>query len=410
MTNTNTFYDVLGVEKTASEEEIKKAYKKLALKHHPDRGGDPEKFKELSTAYEALSDPEKRKIYDLHGEEGLRNDGSGAGGGGSGSDGPGFDGSGMPHGFPFGGMDPDHIFSMFFGGGMGGGMGGGAGAGEHHHRVRKTNDISHTANLTLEELYAGKTIKLNVNLNIICDGCIGSGCKPNTHETTCSSCSGRGMCTVMRQVGPMIQQQRTRCPACHGQGNIIAETDRCITCRGNKVVKNKKLFAAVVPPGSRSGFNIVFKGEGDQSPGCVAGDFIVSVLEKPHALFRRVGDDLHVKMSVTLAEALSWFTKIIPSIRGGEIVVNHNMVAADSSSTSISHTRTMETPMKIITPGSRCVIRGEGMTSAAVMIVEFDVVFPSPDKDFDHFDRYKLKTILEGNGDGDGDDSSMRDE
>ena len=185
----NTLYECLGVERDADEGEIKKAYKKLALKHHPDRGGDTEKFKEISAAFEVLSDAEKRKTYDNYGLEGLQ---SGGGGGGAGG---------------------EDIFDLFFGGGRGR-------RGERSG-PSKGEDIQHAVKASLEDLYNGRTIRLAISRNKPCPDCEGRGGKEGA-EKTCSQCKGRGATIQLRQIGPgMVQQIQAACSNCKATGMYI---------------------------------------------------------------------------------------------------------------------------------------------------------------------------------------------
>tara|TARA_B100000405_G_C16689507_1_gene412356 strand:- start:832 stop:1470 length:639 start_codon:yes stop_codon:yes gene_type:complete len=202
--NDTKLYDVLGISKSADASEIKKAYRKAAIKNHPDKGGDEAKFKECTHAYEVLSDPEKRELYDNYGEEALKDGGGGFGGGG---------------GSPF------DIFEQMFGGNPFGGGGGGRGGGRS--RVRKGEDVVHGLKLSLEDLYNGVTKKLSLAKNIICPKCTGTGSKSGALGT-CRTCSGSGVKLVVRQIAPgMVQQMQTVCPDCQGNGQTISEKDKC---------------------------------------------------------------------------------------------------------------------------------------------------------------------------------------
>ncbi|CAB1120802.1 HSP40 [Ectocarpus sp. CCAP 1310/34] len=269
--DTTELYQILGIEKDASENEIKKAYRKLALKNHPDKGGDPEVFKEITMAYEVLSDPEKRKVYDKYGKEGVESEGGA------------------------GGQSPEDIFSMFFGGG---GRKGGP---------RKGEDDRHKLKVNLEDLYNGKTCRLAVTRNKVCTVCEGIGGKPGA-EKPCDKCQGRGVQVQFRQIGPgMVQQLQSACSSCRGEGKVINERDKCKTCSAKKVVTERKVLEVHITKGMRNGQKITFHGEADEAPGVVPGDIIFIVEEKEHPVFRRKGADLVMEKNLTLVEALCGF-------------------------------------------------------------------------------------------------------
>ena len=240
------FYDALGVAKNADAAEIKKAYRKAAIKNHPDKGGDPEKFKEVTAAYEVLSDPEKREIYDTYGEEGLK-------------DGPG--------GGPGGGSPFDIFESAMFGGNpFGPGGGGGRGG---RSRQRKGEDVVHGLKVSLEDLYNGVTKKLSLAKNVLCPKCDGKGSKSGA-SGHCGTCKGSGVRVVVRQIAPgMVQQMQTVCNDCRGSGQVISEKDKCGQCRGQKVVQEKKVLEVHIEKGMVNNQKIVFQGRG--MPGDIVG-------------------------------------------------------------------------------------------------------------------------------------------
>lgn len=216
--DTTAYYKTLGVEKTATMAELKKAYHKLALKNHPDRGGDKEKFQEIQTAYEVLSDKDKRDIYDKYGEEGLK---EGGGGG--------------PGGFA-------DIFEMF--------GGGGGRRGQQQSGKQKKDPVVHPLKVTLEEIYNGKQTKISVNRERICAKCGGLGGKEGAVKK-CPGCNGRGMVNKMQMLGPgMYSQTRGPCDECRGTGEIIDEANKCKTCNGKKVTKEKKILEASIDKGA----------------------------------------------------------------------------------------------------------------------------------------------------------------
>ena len=336
MVKETKLYDLLGVSPTASETEIKKGYRKAALKYHPDKNPTQEgaeKFKECSAAYEVLSDSQKRDIYDQYGAEGL----SGAGPGGAGFGG----------GFGFG----DDIFSQFFGGA----------GGSRPRGPQKGRDIKHEIQNTLEELYKGRTAKLALNKQILCKSCEGRGGKAGAVKK-CAGCNGQGIKFVTRQMGPMIQRFQTECDVCHGSGDIIDVKDRCKDCKGKKVANERKVLEVHVAPGMKEGQKIEFKGEADQAPDVIPGDVIFVVTEKPHKHFKRAGNDLVYDAEIDLLTAIA----------GGEFAIEH--VSGDWLKVTI-------VPGEVISPGARKVIEGKGMPVQKYggygnLIINFKIKFP----------------------------------
>ena len=344
------FYEVLGVSRTESDAAIKTAYRKLAMKYHPDKNPSPEaaeKFKEISHAYEILSDDQKREIYDQYGEEGL----SGAGAGGP-------------------GMNAEDIFSQFFGGGFGHGGG--------PQRPTRGKDIKHSISCTLEELYKGKTTKLALNKTILCTNCKGlGGAEGKVHK--CTDCHGSGMRFVTRQMGPMIQRFQTVCDKCQGTGDICNPKDRCTHCKGKKTQSERKILQVHIDPGMKDGQRIVFSGEGDQEPGITPGDVVFVVDEKPHPKFTRKGNDLYYEAEVDLLSALA----------GGEIAFKH--ISGDWIKINI-------VPGEVISPGEVKVVESQGMPiyrqgGRGNLFIKFTVKFP--EANFTTEDKLaKLATIL----------------
>nr|QKY15040.1 dnaj-like protein/chaperone protein dnaj 2 (DJA2) [Polytomella parva] len=271
--NNTKYYELLGVGKDATPDELKRAHRKLALKHHPDKGGDPDSFKDINEAYDVLKDEEKRKIYDQYGEEGIK-EGMSSGGGG--------------------GMD---IFDMF--------MGGGRGRGGGRPRERRSDNVTHKLNVTLEDLYNGTVKKLALAREVACTTCNGAGTKSgNTYE--CKTCNGSGVTVQIRQIGPgMIQQMQGRCSNCDGKGTSVPASDKCGACHGSRLVNEKKSFEVHVDVGMRNGQKIVLRGEaGCSEPGLAPGDVILILNAKEHSEFKRVGCDLIMEREISLAEAL----------------------------------------------------------------------------------------------------------
>lgn len=334
MVRDTKFYDILEVSPTANDDELKKAYRKLAMKYHPDKNPEAgDKFKDISHAYEVLSDADKRAAYDRYGEEGLRGD-------------------------P--GMSAEDLFSQFFGGGFFGGGHGGHGGHGRQRGPRRGEDVVFNLACTLEELFKGKVSKISMQRNVICVKCSGKGGK-DTRK--CGGCNGSGVRMTIRQMGPMIQQMQSVCTECQGEGEIIKPADRCGDCKGKKVNKEKKLVEIKVEPGSVNGQKIRFAGEADQAPGTVPGDLIVVVAEKEHETFKRQGSDLHCKLKIDLVTALA----------GGTFTIKH----LDG--------RILEgtvKPGEVIKPEEIRVIEKEGMPEKdriylkGHLFIHFDVVFP----------------------------------
>jgi molecular chaperone DnaJ len=285
------FYEILGVAKTASEDEIKKSYRKLAMKYHPDRNPDnkeaEEKFKEVKEAYEMLTNPEKREAYDRYGHAGV-DPNSGMGGGGFGAGG-------------FGDAFGD-IFGDIFGGGRGRSSG---------PQVYRGADLRYNLEITLEQAAAGFDTTIRVPSWDKCDTCHGSGAKPGTQPVTCSTCHGHGQ--VRMQQGFFSIQQT--CPKCHGSGKIIPEP--CAACGGAGRIKRNKTLEVKIPAGIDNGMRIRSSGNGEPGTnGGPPGDLYVEIHIKPHEVFQREGDDLHCEMPISFTKAALGGEIEVPTLGG----------------------------------------------------------------------------------------------
>lgn len=298
------------------------------MRHHPDKAPEDQreeadvKFKAISQAYEILQDEEKREMYDTHGMAAFD---PSRGGRGMGPD-----------------MDFADIFSMF---GSMGGMGGmpsfGAGG---PSRQRRGRDEEQTYKITLEELYKGKTVKFASTKNIICSHCKGSGGKEKANPQTCEKCKGQGMTIGLRQVGPgLVTQETVMCGTCNGAGKIYKEKDKCKKCKGKRTTSEKKVLELYIPRGAREGERIVLEGEADQAPDQIPGDIVFTLVEEEHDTFSRAGNDLAAQLEITLAEALTGFSRV---------VLEH----LDGRGIHVTHPRG-----KVLTPGQVLKVEGEGM-------------------------------------------------
>ena len=294
------YYEVLGVSKGASEDEIKKAYKKMARKYHPDLNpGDKsaeEKFKEVNEAYEVLSDADKRARYDQYGHAGVDpNFGAGGFGGG-------FDG-----GFDFG--DLGDIFGSFFGGGFGGGRRTNPNAPQRGESIRMAVTIS------FEEAAFGCEKEVTVERYEACDTCHGSGCAPGTSPEVCPDCHGTGTVQVRRQTPMGVFATSSPCPKCGGKGRIIHQP--CKDCRGSGMVRKKKTIQASIPAGIDNGQTISIRGQGHAGKnGGPAGDLLITITVRPHELFRREGTSVLCEAPITFAQAVLGAELEIPTIDG----------------------------------------------------------------------------------------------
>lgn len=322
--NNTKFYQVLGIDKNASENDIKKAYRKLAIKHHPDKGGDQEVFKELCRAYEVLSDPEKRRTYDQFGEEGLDNAGA---------------------------SDPSDIFDLFFRGGRP----------KRSNGKRKGEDIDSPIKVTLEQVYNGASRRMAISKDVICDACEGHG-GPKEAIETCSSCNGTSVRVHIRQIGPVIQQTQAPCHSCRN-GKVIAEQNKCKKCGGIGTCKERKLLEVYIEKGVPDGHVIVFTGEADEKPDTIPGDIRFTVHVMEHNVFARQHDNLLLHKTITLYEALTGYQFIVQHLDGRKLLIKSG-------------------PNETTEPGSVKAIASEGLPvyknpfEKGHLLIEFTVKMP----------------------------------
>jgi DnaJ family protein A protein 2 len=298
-----------------------------ALQHHPDKVPEDQreaselKFKAVSQAYEILYDDEKRHLYDTHGMSAF----DPSKGGGMGPE-----------------VDLDDILQQMFG--LGGGMPPGFGGAPGPKRPRKGQNEEQQYQVTLEELYKGKTVKFASTKNVICSACKGTGGKEKVKPKMCERCQGKGVTVGLRQVGPgLVTQEQIVCDACQGSGSIFKEKDKCRKCKGKRTMAEKKMLEIYIPRGAIQGERIVLEGEADQVPDQIPGDIVFTLVEEDHEVFQRRGNDLSAELNITLAEALCGFSRV---------VLKH----LDGRGIQITHPRG-----KVLRPGQILKVAGEGM-------------------------------------------------
>ena len=325
-------YKILELQPSASNDEIKKAYKKMALKYHPDRNLDnkkesEEKFKEISKAYEVLSDNEKRKNYDLYGEEGVNN---------------------MVN-QNMGDFNPFDLFSNVFGGNM------------RKEEKIKSPTRTETLELPLEDLYTGKVLKINYKQIIKCKLCNGIGCKDPNDIVKCNICEGTGNITKIKKMGPFIQQMNQQCYKCFGKGKIIKENSECPKCNGNKSEKVLSSLQVSIAKGSKNGDKLVFYNKGDWNQKYKEeGDLHLIIKEtKSSNGMVREGENLLMKQKISLYESLCGLNKIFKHLDNRNILMKYDGV---------------------INPYSKMIIHNEGMRTPdglyGDLIIEFIIIFP----------------------------------
>ena len=315
MAGKRDYYEVLGVNKNATDDELKKAYRKLAKKYHPDANPDNKKeaeakFKEVNEAYETLSDPQKRKMYDQFGPDGPQgfNGAGGPFGGGNGY--YSYTSSGFDGFSDFG--DLGDIFSSFFGGGFGG-----RSNTRKQNGPRKGADLNLHIDITFEQAFLGVEKEIAITRNEECNVCHGTGAKPGTSVTKCPTCNGTGQ---IRQIQNTIlgQMQTTRtCTNCHGTGEIIKEP--CDNCRGKGTVRKQPKIKVKIPAGIDDGQTVVLRGEGEPGEkGGPKGDLYITVRLKKHSIYSRKGNNVHCDRPITITQATLGAELEIPMVDGSK--------------------------------------------------------------------------------------------
>ena len=311
------YYEVLGVNKNATDEELKKAYRKLAKKYHPDANPDnkkeaEEKFKEVNEAYETLSDPQKRRMYDQFGPDGPQGFGGGSGQGPFGQGGYySYSSSGFNGFDDFG--DLGDIFSSFFGGGFGG-----RSSSRKQNGPRKGADLNLRMEITFEQAFSGVEKEITVTRNETCDNCHGTGAKPGTSVTKCTTCNGTGQVTQVQNTILGQMQTRRTCTVCHGTGEIIKE--HCEVCHGNGTVRKQPRIKVKIPAGIDDNQTVVLRGEGEPGEkGGPKGDLYITVRIKKHSIFTRSGNNVMCEVPITITQATLGADLEIPMVDGTKV-------------------------------------------------------------------------------------------
>lgn len=376
-------YEILEVSSSATDVEIKKAFRKLALKYHPDKASEEDReeseihFKKISFAYEVLIDEEKRHNYDLYGTT---------------------DSNGGPGHYDFTG----NPFEQFYGGGDYNGYGGNDfydffngmnGEQSSQQNSRRTEDAILNVEVTLEELYIGKVVRSTSTRNIICFQCKGKGVKSaSAVSKPCGICHGEGYTRKIKRVAPgFVAQEYVDCSTCNATGKIYRTKDRCKLCKGSRVCEETKILEFDIPKGSPNEGTVVKKGESDEYPGKIAGDIILKYTCKKHETFERRGDDLYMLLKIPLADALAGFSKVVASHldgRGVKVVTPRG---------------------KVIRPGDYIKIEGEGMPKFGKkswfsrsdgkgdLYIKVDIEFPSDNWYLEKNDLITIRNILPTN-------------
>lgn len=306
------YYKILGVSRNASQEEIKKAYRKLAHQYHPDKpGGDEKKFKEINEAYQVLSDEKKRAMYDQYGTADFASGFGGFGGFGGGG-GPQWDFSGFDFGSGWADIgDLSDLFESFFGG---------MGRGPKRPVYQKGRDLEITQEISLEEAYFGTVKEFDIKTFVKCDVCNGEGGDKNSGVKTCPTCNGKGEIKEHQRTFFGTFSQIKTCPTCHGTGNVYVK--QCQKCNGSGRIKGERHIRVEILPGVSDNQLIKIKGMGEAGErGAGAGDLYVKIKIKPHKIFERRGDDLIVKKELNILDLLLGKKIEIPTIKGEKIEV-----------------------------------------------------------------------------------------
>ncbi|KAM0749909.1 DnaJ-domain-containing protein [Meredithblackwellia eburnea MCA 4105] len=358
MVKETRLYEILEVSVTCSDAEIKKAYRRLSLIHHPDRQSsqsgsstpvDHSKFQEIQNAYEILSDPEQRENYDRFG-----------------SDGPGRGGGGF-------GMEDDFMDS-FFGASFGGpGFGGPGGMPGRSKRGRKVPTEPSVVELkvTLEEIYKGAEKKIEIQRSRKCTSCEGTGARAKAKPRPCIKCKGQGVIMQMMQMGPFVTRQQAECPACQGEGHVFRSQDSCKKCSGVKSTTEKKRVEITVERGSREGERIILREQGDEEPNSSApGDLYVHLTIAPHPTFTispTNQSDLQTTISITLSESLLGFNRLF-------------LVHLDGRGLRVSQPAPGKKGWRVLKTGDLVVVKGEGLWRKGVsgdLICKIEVEMPN---------------------------------
>lgn len=316
------YYEFLGVESGDSDDAIKKAYRRLALKHHPDKNGDPAAFRKLTEVYDVLKDPEERRMYDQYGPDAAKA------------------GAGTRRAQPFPpGFSVEEVFGSMFGG-FGGFQ-------QHAHtgaasanapRTKKAKQIRHTVLLSMEHLYAGKKLRIAVQRAIICTSCVGEGGK-YVSERPCVPCAGRGF--VVSSSGSIFQSS-VRCQACDATGRVRKIGEPCRSCKATGMGTERIVFEPVVHPGDRPNMTYLFRGKGDfvrNGKEFLAGDVVITTVQKPSSAFTRKGQNLYASLEISLKQSLAGFSTEIKHLDGRmvEISVPRGKVTAPGTVLSVQN-------------------------------------------------------------------------